>query len=73
MDNSSASMYGAATDPHRGMQGHLAHSPGLPHPTPPGLQSPHYPYSNNSSSMPGGVMNTSSDSQIKRDKDSIYG
>ena len=64
--------YGGGAD-HRNMQGHLAHSPGLNHTTPPGMQSPHYPsYNSNNSSMPGAVM-TSTDRQLKVDKDSIYG
>jgi len=77
------SMY---ADPHAhsrtGMPGHLAHSPGLgQHGGAAGLhaqaQYPGYGASTPGSSMPGNTMNSVAvspqDSQLKRDKDSIYG
>ena len=71
MEAHTGSMY----DHHRSMQSQLStHSPNFPHS--PGLQPPaHYPgYSTSAASMPGAVMNSSAaDSQLKRDKDAIYG
>ncbi|BFZ12330.1 hypothetical protein BsWGS_15369 [Bradybaena similaris] len=63
-----AGMYG---DPHRGIGGHSLSHAGLNH-TSPALHQPYpNPYSTSSTTMPG-VMMGSQDSQMKRDKDSIY-
>ena len=74
MDGHSASMY----DPHRSMQQHsLSHSPGIGNHTSAlaaGMHSQFPSYSTSSSSSMQGVMNSSPvDSQVKRDKDLIYG
>ena len=75
MDGHGSSIY----DPHRGhtaMQASaaLSHSPSFTHaPSATGLQNPYPNYSTPSSSMPGVMNSSSADSQIKRDKDSIYG
>lgn len=76
MDGHSASMY----DPHsahRSMQPHsLSHSPGLGNHTSAltaGMHSQFPSYSTSSSSMPGVMNSTPVDSQVKRDKDLIYG
>lgn len=58
-------------DPHRQHMTHLSHSPGLNHT--PSIQS-HYPPYSSSGSMPGlNPVTSTADSQLKRDKDAIYG
>ncbi len=71
MDGHPASMY---PDPHahsRSMTTHLSHSPGLNH-AGSGLQS-HYSSAYSSSSSMVGMNSSPQDSQMKRDKDQIYG
>ncbi len=72
MEGHSASMY----DPHRSIQPHLSHSPGLGNHTSAitsGMHSQFPSYSTSSSSMPAVMNSTPVDSQVKRDKDLIYG
>ena len=59
-------------DPHRQHMPHLSHSPGLNHT--PSIQSHYPPYSSSGGSMPGlNPVTSTADSQLKRDKDAIYG